>query len=83
MADRPDAQPIVLDVVWCTGCGGDRTAEVVRLAGDPVEVAVCLDCGTGVETWWQFGLPESRRGGAAVATQDAPGAGARRGARAS
>lgn len=29
--------------------------EVIALAGDPGPVALCVDCGLGVETWW---LPE-------------------------
>lgn len=30
--------------------------EVVTLVGDPAPVAVCVDCGLGVETYW---CPES------------------------
>ena len=51
--DRPEQQLVDLDVAWCHECRGDVAVQVVRLAGDPVEVAVCLDCGTGAETWWQ------------------------------
>ncbi|MFN2495564.1 MAG: hypothetical protein ABR608_06625 [Pseudonocardiaceae bacterium] len=28
----------------------------MALAGDPGPVAVCVDCGLGVETWWVPGL---------------------------
>lgn len=30
--------------------------EIIALAGDPAPVAICVDCGLGVETWWLPGL---------------------------
>ena len=49
-------QRFSLDVAWCPGCRADCTVEIVALAGDPGPVAVCVDCGLGVETWWSPGL---------------------------
>jgi len=48
-------QRVAIEVAWCPGCQADCTVEIVTLAGDPGPVAVCVDCGLGVETWW---LPE-------------------------
>ncbi|HEU0088917.1 MAG TPA: hypothetical protein VFQ77_14935 [Pseudonocardiaceae bacterium] len=31
--------------------------EVVELAGDPGPVAVCVDCGLGLELWYSPGVP--------------------------
>jgi Zn ribbon nucleic-acid-binding protein len=47
----PERQ-VVIEVAWCPACQADRTVEVVTLDGDPGPVAVCVDCGLGVETWW-------------------------------
>ena len=52
-------QRITIEIAWCPGCRADCTVEVVVLAGDPAPVAVCVDCGLGVETWWLPGVPPS------------------------
>jgi hypothetical protein len=52
--DAEDRQ-ISTEVAWCPACRADCTVEVIALAGDPGPVALCVDCGLGVETWW---LPE-------------------------
>jgi hypothetical protein len=46
---------ITIEIAWCPECQADRTVEVVALAGDPGPVAVCVDCGLGVEIWWSPG----------------------------
>lgn len=43
---------VAIELAWCPGCRADCTVEIVMLAGDPGPVAVCVDCGLGVETWW-------------------------------
>lgn len=46
-------QLLAVELAWCPGCDTERETEVVLLAGDPAPVAVCLDCGCGVEIRWQ------------------------------
>jgi hypothetical protein len=48
--DFQDRQ-VAVEVAWCPACHDDRTVEVVTLDGDPCPVAVCVECGLGVETW--------------------------------
>ena len=49
----PNGVGVVLgvEVHWCPQCRTDKTAEIVRLASDPEPVLVCIDCGTGLESW--------------------------------
>ncbi len=42
---------VVVDTGWCPLCRAECTVEVIQVAGDPGPVAVCLDCGGGVECW--------------------------------
>jgi transcription initiation factor TFIIIB Brf1 subunit/transcription initiation factor TFIIB len=51
-----------VEVRWCPGCGADRTVEMVRLASDPEPVAVCTECGCGLEAWLTTELVEQRSG---------------------
>jgi len=54
MTLRPaDEQYVTVEIAWCSGCRLDCTVEIIRLPGDPSPVAVCLECGGGVELWWQ------------------------------
>ncbi|HKR49388.1 MAG TPA: hypothetical protein VJT72_07375 [Pseudonocardiaceae bacterium] len=61
---RRDAQDrqVSIEVAWCPACEAERTVEVIALAGDPEPVAVCVDCGLGIETWWLFGLLATAHG---------------------
>ena len=53
MPDRAAPNGVVfgVEVRWCPACHADRTVEMVRLASDPEPVAVCTDCGTGLDAW--------------------------------
>lgn len=51
-----------VEVRWCPGCHADRTVEMVRLASDPEPVAVCTECGVGLDAWLTTELVEWRRG---------------------
>lgn len=52
--DRPVTgdQPVAAEIAWCPGCRADCPMEIVVLPDAPGPVAVCADCGLGVETWW-------------------------------
>ena len=69
MADRVTAGPngsyypvLGVEARWCPGCEADRTVEMVRLASDPEPVAVCTECGVGLEAWLATELVELRPG---------------------
>ncbi|MGH3980265.1 MAG: hypothetical protein ACRDRZ_14875 [Pseudonocardiaceae bacterium] len=47
-------QQAILESAWCPGCRVECAVEIVQLPGDPAPVAVCLQCGGGVEVWWQL-----------------------------
>ena len=47
---------VTIEIAWCPACQADRTMEIIALDGDQWPVAVCVNCGIGMETWW---LPES------------------------
>ncbi len=70
--DAVDRQ-VSIEMAWCPACRAECTVEIVALADDPAPVAICVDCGLGVETWWLPGL--------LTTTSEAEGAG--HGARAS
>lgn len=57
-------QHIVVEVAWCPACHADCTVEIVTLEGDPGPVAVCVECGLGVETWWTSGVLATAGNGA-------------------
>ncbi|MGH4013716.1 MAG: hypothetical protein ACRDSL_07230 [Pseudonocardiaceae bacterium] len=59
---------VIIEIAWCPGCRADCTVEIVTLPGDPAPVAVCVDCGLGVETWWSPELLASPRTGVARAS---------------
>ena len=46
-----------MEIAWCPDCRADCLVEVFTVMGDPSPVAVCVDCGLGVETYWSPGLP--------------------------
>jgi len=52
-----------VEVRWCPGCHTDRTVEMVRLVSDPEPVAVCTECGVGLEAWLTTELVARRRDG--------------------
>jgi len=65
MANRATAGPhdsyypvLGVEVRWCPGCDADRTVEMVRLTSDPEPVAVCTECGVGLEAWLTAELTE-------------------------
>ncbi len=51
--------PVSVEVAWCAVCRQDCTVEIVQLLGDPAPIAICLDCGHGVELWWQLPAPRA------------------------
>ena len=53
--DAVDRQ-VSIEMAWCPACRAECTVEIIALAGDPAPVAICVDCGLGVETWWLPGL---------------------------
>jgi hypothetical protein len=60
-ARNTEDRQVTIEIAWCPECQADCMVEVVALAGDPEPVAVCVDCGLGVETWWLPGLLPSAR----------------------
>lgn len=48
---EPRAWELRVEAHWCAHCAADRPVEIVQLATDPAPVAVCLDCGGGVDLW--------------------------------
>jgi hypothetical protein len=59
-----------VEVCWCMGCRAERAVQIVQLAADPEPVAVCTECGVGVDMWLSAELveplmPPARRQGAA------------------
>jgi len=54
---------VTIEIAWCPACQADRTVEVIALDGDPWPVAVCVNCGIGVETWWSAELVTQARPG--------------------
>ena len=59
---------ITMEIAWCPDCRADCLVEVFTVAGDPSPVAVCVDCGLGVETYWSPGLTGHPRPGVAKAS---------------
>ena len=53
--DAEDRQ-VSIEMAWCPACRAECTVEIMALAGDPAPVAICVDCGLGVETWRLPGL---------------------------
>lgn len=49
---------VTIEIAWCPACQVDCTVEITALEGDPCPVAVCVDCGSGMETWWEPELIE-------------------------
>ena len=47
----PAGYELRVDVHWCAQCGADRTVHIVQLAADPEPVAMCAECGAGVDMW--------------------------------
>jgi hypothetical protein len=71
---RTGASPVGLElrveVCWCAGCRTERAVQIVQLATDPEPVAVCCECGAGVDMWLSAELvkpptPSARHQGAA------------------
>jgi hypothetical protein len=60
-AAGPNGVVLGVEVRWCPGCNADQTVEMVRLASDPEPVAVCTECGVGLEAWLTTELVEWRR----------------------
>jgi hypothetical protein len=60
-AQPPNGVVLGVEVRWCPGCHGDKTVEMVRLSTDPEPVAVCTECGVGLEAWLTVELVEQRR----------------------
>ncbi|MQA15266.1 MAG: hypothetical protein GEV09_14180 [Pseudonocardiaceae bacterium] len=56
-----DDQQVGIEIAWCPGCRADVTVETVTLPDDPAPVAVCVDCGGGIELWWATPGPASVR----------------------
>lgn len=54
-----------VELAWCPGCRLECTVEIVQLLSDPAPVAVCLECGGGVELWWQLPTVPGHRWSAA------------------
>jgi hypothetical protein len=36
---------------WCHECDAERTVEIVQLVSDPRPVALCAECGVGLDLW--------------------------------
>jgi|GEM_PF-3879963 len=52
----PAGVELGVEVHWCTHCEADRTVQIMQLSGDPEPVAVCTECGGGVDMWLVAGL---------------------------
>lgn len=55
---RATGTELGVTVQWCPECGTERTIELVKLTSDPEPVAVCTECGAGVDRWLSPDLPE-------------------------
>lgn len=47
-------QPVTqlgVETHWCHECDAERTVEVIQLTADPQPVALCTECGTGLDLW--------------------------------
>lgn len=59
---RPGIAPVGLElrveVHWCVRCGTECTVQIVQLACDPQPIAICVECGTGVDMWLPAELVE-------------------------
>jgi hypothetical protein len=40
-----------VDVHWCAQCRAECTVQIMQLATDPEPIAICVDCGAGVDMW--------------------------------
>jgi len=76
MIERRHPAPVGLElgveVHWCAHCRAESTVQIVQLAADPEPVAMCAECGAGVDMWLSAELfeppaprAEQRRQGAA------------------
>lgn len=50
-AAGPAGLELRVEVHWCVQCCAERTVQVVQLATDPEPVAMCCECGGGVDMW--------------------------------
>lgn len=55
-----------IELAWCPECQVDCFMEVVVLADDPGPVAICADCGLGVDLRGLPGMLDSWRAEAAA-----------------
>lgn len=65
----PAGLELGIDVHWCGQCDADRTVQIMHLAGDPEPVALCTDCGCGVDLWLAAGVDHLDQHGRALARQ--------------
>jgi hypothetical protein len=54
----PAGLELRVEVHWCAQCRAERTVQIVQLAADPEPIAICVDCGTGVDMWLSAELVE-------------------------
>ena len=47
-----------VEVHWCAQCRVESTVQIVQLATDPEPVAMCTECGAGVDMWLSAELVE-------------------------
>lgn len=59
---RPAGSELRVEVHRCPECATDRVVQIVQLTGEPGPVAVCADCGAGVELWLADVTPERAAG---------------------
>jgi hypothetical protein len=54
----PTGLELRVEVHWCAQCRAERTVQIMQLAADPEPIAVCADCGAGVDMWLSADLVE-------------------------
>jgi hypothetical protein len=47
----PAGLELRVEVHWCLQCRAERTVQIMQLATDPEPIAVCVECGAGVDMW--------------------------------
>jgi len=60
----PAGLELRVEVHWCTQCRAERTVQIVQLASDPEPIAICVECGAGVDMWLSAELVDPPAGAA-------------------
>jgi hypothetical protein len=67
----PAGLELRVDVHWCAQCRAECTVQIVQLTCDPEPIAICVECGTGVDMWLSADLVEPPASGRRTRQQGA------------